>query len=137
MGDIIQTIAELASLHIRVTTHKYTETDDLLVKVKEEFGDKWDILDWNVLKNEMDYEELHELLSFLKIDVGKGCLIQRDGKRFEGNGRRHHFFERHNQTDKEGKYPSNWYIPDHIRNHMLDLGSWYGLTLPIIATRVD
>merc|ERR1712228_46675 len=131
--DIIDEISQLASMHIRITSEKYKETDDLSAKVKQEFGDEWDVLDWNELKS-MKYEELYELLEFLDFEVGKGCLTTYNGK---VGSKRRFFFERHNKTNKEGKYPSNWWIPDHIANHMLDLGTWYDLNMPIIATRTD
>lgn len=133
--EIIQDIGELASLHIGLTSNNYRESDDIMFDIKEEFGEGWDIIDWNILKHDMNYQELYYILEYLGLKVGQTCLVKCNGKRYWNDSNQHYFIGRHNRTNKEGYVQRNLQIHDWIANHMLDLASWHTFHLRIMVIR--
>ena len=112
-----------------LTARKYSETDNLDVLVKAEFGPLARVADWDEIKAHFSDRgrEFLDGIGLTKYDEGAICYKR--GHRY-WSGNRHYFLARH-----DGELPTTYtfLVHDTIDNHMIDLGSWYGLHRRVVV----
>jgi hypothetical protein len=112
------------------TTDFYSETADIDLIVQTLFGPHYRVADWNDM---VAYSSTHSMDAWadsLGMNLG-GFLVKSGGNRWWG-GNRHYFVERHNHV-----VPPGWLVHGHIDNHLIDLGSWYSMSLRILCVRTN
>ena len=109
----------------KLTTGTYDNTDDLLAKVKLEFGASAVIADFSWMKRDFDSAPA-ELVSLLGTVNGAAFVTYNGSQYYEPD--RAYFAAVHN-----GVLPGGWMAHDTIDNHMIDLGSWYLTSVHILA----
>ena len=113
-----------------LTASYYSETADLGAIVVDEFGPGAEVADWEDIKMYFseNIEEFCDHVGLLGTEYPvNGALCCRNGQRW-WSGSRHYWLARHDHH-----VPSGWLVHDHIDNHLLDLGSWYGMSLPVLV----
>jgi hypothetical protein len=112
-----------------LTQFHYSETADLDAAVRAEFGDLAEVADWNEIKQTFSGRAtaFANGIGLTQYDVG--VLLYRGGGLY-WSGNRHYFMARH-----DGKLPDTYtfLVHDDIDNHVLDLGSWYGLSMRVLV----
>ena len=108
--------------YLKTTCDKYSETDNLIEAIQNEFGSNYTIADWNDLENISD---INAWIICMGFPEDQSFMLTRDGNYFYSGNRQ--YFVRYS-TDGVG---SNWLIHDQIGD--LYLGSWYGLNYNILA----
>jgi hypothetical protein len=123
--EITEPIGEGNYENWALTTNTYSETDNLEQAVLDEMGTGWRIADWNDLLAISN--DIQNWANSMEIENGDGVLLIRDGNHF-WSGNRHYFMRRHNHV-----VPGGWLVHDDIDDNFIDLGSWYGLDIPILC----
>ena len=112
-----------------LTRYTYAETENLDLAVKLEFGPSARVADWNEIKAQFSRrgEEFLDGIGLTNYD--EGALCYRGGSKY-WSGNRHYFLARH-----DGKLPTayTFLVHDTIDNHMIDLGSWYGIRKRVVV----
>ena len=117
-----------------ITTNKYLETADLDQAVKNELGNNYRIADWNDLKT---YALTHDIENWADQIGMTGdnitLWVTRNGQGFwDGDTQRHYIIERHDHNP-----PLYFLIHDDIDNNFIDLGSWFGIQIRILAVKTN
>jgi PKD repeat protein len=115
-----------------LTSGTYKDTDELEEAVKYELGDNYTVADWNDLK---EYAQTHDIEQWAN-QIGlsgntKTAWIKWNGAEFWENTSRHFFIERHDHQT-----PVFFLVHDDIDNNFIDLGSWYGMKVKILAKKM-
>jgi len=112
-----------------LTARKYSETENLDLAVKLEFGLTASVADWNEIKDKFSGRgrEFLDGIALTKYDEGAICYKGGSGY---WSGNRHYFLARH-----DGKLPTTYtfLVHDTIDKHMIDLGSWYGIRKRVVV----
>jgi len=116
----------------RFTGKKYSETDNLEQAVMDEFGNNYRIADFNDL---ITYAQNNDIEAWadkigLKDEI-KSLMVTYNGAHF-WEGSRHYFLSRHDHNP-----PGSYLVHADIDNHFIDLGSWYGLNMPILCKKIN
>ncbi len=109
--------------NLSITENRYSETSDLNQMVITEFGDNYTIADWNDLTA---IEDLDAWATCMGIEHDQTFMVTRSGEYFYGTTRQYYV---HYSTD--GLPYSGFAVHDQVGNFYL--GSWYGLSMNIIA----
>ncbi len=115
----------------KITTQTYNETDNLDQAVQNEFGSNYKIADWNDVVNYCQSHSASQFIGKLSTwQVGYSLFVTRDGAHFWGGTNRHYFITRHDHN-----LPGNYLSHSNIENHYIDLGSWYNVSMKILAVK--
>ena len=116
----------------KITLNKYSETEDLEQAVRNEFGNNYAIADWYDVKAVAGSSNIEEWANTIGITGdNKSMMVTVNGAHFY-NGNRHYFISRHDHVT-----PSGFLVHDHIDNHFIDLGSWYGINIKILCKKIN
>ena len=117
-----------------ITANTYFETDDLDQAVKNELGNNYKIADWNELKAYAVTHDIEKWANNIGLSGNTISLwVVKDGADFwDFDNTRHYFIERHDHNP-----PDFFLIHDDIDNNFIDLGSWYGMNIKILAKKID
>jgi serine/threonine protein kinase len=112
----------------RLTNNRYKESDDIDRAVKQEFGAKAEVADWNDLKIQFG-NNIELFLDAIGVEHGnrEGVFVKRNGS-FTYSGRRKYFFNRF-----DGNVNRGYYVHDRISSNTVVLGSWYNQNLRILV----
>merc|ERR1712187_509247 len=105
-----------------LTERSFKDPADFDEAARQEFGPDARAAEWNDLKAQPGTVE--ECRAFLD-ELGTNPWIKYNGTCGQ---HRKYFFERHN-----GKVPGGGLSHDHLHNHLVDLGSWYGMTRQVLV----
>ncbi len=108
---------------LKITYGTYTETDDLVAAIQNEFGMNYSIADWNDLQG---ITEIEGWIACMELPEDQTFMLTRDGEYYYGGIRQYLV---HYSSDGI-PYP-NYLVHDQIGP--LYLGSWYGLNQQILA----
>jgi len=122
-GDPITNVSSCNNMSI--TAGKYKETDDLNTKIKNDLGNSYSIADWNDLKNISD---LDSWINCMNLNHDDQFMVTRNGNYIHSGSRQYYV---HYSTD--GLPYSGFAVHDKIGNFYL--GSWYGLTMNVLAKK--
>jgi PKD repeat protein len=115
-----------------ITANKYLPTENLVQAVKNELGNDYVIADWNDLKI---YAQTHNIENWADqigiTDQNVNCWVLKSGQGFWNEGR-HYFIERHDHNP-----PAFFLVHDDIDDHFIDLGSWHGVKMRILAKKIN
>lgn len=114
----------------KVTPLYYAETTNLNTNCATAFGTGWRAADWTEVEA---YYNAGGHTEGLFRDAGHAnngdqVMVKNGGADFWSGGR-HYFIERHDHVN-----PGYFLSHDNIDNHLLDLGSWYGLNMRVMCT---
>ena len=128
--------------HFKLTKHTYKETVDVNAKCRAEFGSNWRIADWNdIVYLQNQHVSLVDFLNKIGAKFGDVGYVTANGRRY-WSGRRHYFIARHDHKKDflcgYGRYPSGgcFLVHAQLDNHLIDLGSWYDMNMPILCTDI-
>jgi hypothetical protein len=115
-------------LKYTLTAEKYSETDDLSLAVKNEFGQNAEVADWNDLKTNFG----NNIVSFLEgiciyESNPESAFVQWNGEYLYSSDRQY-FLRR-----VDGDVPTGFLVHDDIANNTVVLGSWFDLNNKILA----
>lgn len=107
----------------------YSETDDLDMAVRSEFGSSAQVADWDGVKAQFSGRASEFANGVGLIEYDENALLYRGGAAY-WSGSRHYFVALH-----YGQLPQNYtfLVHDSIDNHVLDLGSWYGMRMRVLV----
>jgi len=109
-----------------LTTKTFAETDELEGACEAALGPGWRLADWLDIQEFFDSEQ--SLDTFIStIQNQSNFLVTYDTQRWYSE-QRHYFVEIH-----EHSLPDGWLSHADIDDHYLDLGSWYGLDIPLLC----
>ncbi len=113
---------------IVATRGLYGDTEDLAAAVRTEFGPEARVLDWTELKR-WHRDDARGWAEEVRLgQTEQSAWVWRDGQpRFDG--KRTYFV-----TCFRGKKPEYFLAHDELGGMELVLGSWYGNTIPVLAT---
>jgi|GEM_PF-6537404 len=114
------------------TINNYSETDNLEQAVVNEFGSNYRIADWNDVVSYCQTNSPEQFINNLNWQLGEenSFMVIWNGQHFYNNGTRHFYISRFDHNK-----PSHYLAHDNIDNHHIDLGSWYGLNMPILCVK--
>ena len=112
------------------TINNYFETDNLEQAVVNEFGSNYRIADWNDVVSYCQNNSPTQFINNLNMQLNENLIVVWNGQHFWNNGTRHFFISRFDHNK-----PGNYLSHDNIDNHHIDLGSWYGLNMPILCVK--
>ena len=109
-----------------LTTRTFAETDELEEACKAALGPGWRLADWLDIQDYFDFEE--SLDTFISaVQNQSNFLVTYNTQRWYSE-QRHYYVEIH-----EHNLPDAWLSHADIDDHYLDLGSWYGLEMPLLC----
>lgn len=111
-----------------LTTHSYSEKENLEEAVRREYGNEYRIADWNDLKNIQG--SINKLVDHLDLATTGNVFVTNNGNRFHRGGNRHFFITFHNH-----RKPSNYLAHDNINNYYISLGSWHNVRNRILCVK--
>jgi hypothetical protein len=116
-----------AGTRYALTQGYYSELMDLDAIVVQEFGPGAVVADWETIKADFagDIEGFCNRVGL--VNYRDNAMCYRGGQGW-ANGNRHYFLERHDHL-----VPSGWLVHDQIDDDFLDLGSWYDLSMRVLA----
>ena len=113
-------------LPFALTTNTFAETDEIEDACAAALGSDWRLADWLDILEFYDAEGT--LDSFITSLGGKiSFMLTFEGQRWYSE-QRHYFVEVHQRNLPEG-----WLSHADIDDHLIDLGSWFGLDAPILC----
>lgn len=114
----------------RMTAAKHSEKEDLDALCRSEFGASFGLADWNDVVAFARSQSVGRFVEAIGLPVGEaGAMISLDGKRFFG-GTRQYYLSRF-----DGAKPGHYLSHANVGGHQLDVGSWYGLSMPCLCVR--
>ena len=119
-----------ATIHLfRKSLTKHSENDDINSAIQSEFGIGYRIADWNDI---VLYCQINTPSKFINdLDWASGeensLMVTKDNQGF-WSGIRHYYISRFDHAK-----PDHYLSHANIDNHLIDLGSWYGLNMPILV----
>ncbi|MDZ4205549.1 MAG: hypothetical protein U1C46_12130 [Bacteroidales bacterium] len=115
----------------KTTFNYYKETDNLEQAVINEFGSSYRIADWNDVVAYCQNNSPGLFISNLNWQLGEenSLMVVRNGQHFWA-GSRHYYISRFDHNK-----PSHYLAHANINNHHIDLGSWYGLNMPVLCIK--
>jgi hypothetical protein len=117
-----------ASFPFALTVAKYPETGDLGSACSLEFGSTWQIADWmDVIEYSQAGNSAEVIVSTLALTANNPYWVTYNEQGWF-SAQRHYFLEFHNHI-----LPGGFLAHEEIDNHYLDLGSWYGLQVPVLC----
>ncbi len=108
-----------------LTKGQYAETENLNTRIQSEFGENYSIADWADLKA---ISNINDWISCIGLSEDQTFLLTKNGANFY-NVNRHYYV--HYSSD--GIPYSGFSIHDQIGG--LYLGSWYGITMNVLAKK--
>ncbi|MEM6648348.1 MAG: LamG-like jellyroll fold domain-containing protein, partial [Bacteroidota bacterium] len=112
-----------------LTSTTHAETEDLDAVVKQQCGAAAQLADWESIKQAVgtDPSALTAFFDAVGLEDGGVALVKRNDARFF-SGSRHYYMQRFDSGPYSG-------FAVHDRIGRLYLGSWYGLTMPVLGER--
>ncbi|MCK9618042.1 MAG: hypothetical protein M0R21_09440 [Lentimicrobiaceae bacterium] len=116
----------------KITRCFYTETNNIEQAVVNEFGSNYRIADWNDIVSYCQSNSPDQFINNLNWQLGEenSFIVIWNGQHFYNNGTRHFYISRFDHNK-----PIHYLAHDNIDNHHIDLGSWYGLNMPILCIK--
>ena len=115
----------------KLTTKSYSEADDLNQIVNNEFGPDYRIADWNDVVEYCNKNSPDQFIQSLNLKIGESnVMVTWNNQYFWNQSNRHFFLSRFDHNT-----PGNYLSHANIDNHHLDLGSWFGLKMPILCKK--
>lgn len=114
-----------------VTAKICSENDDIEAVVHSEFGRDYRVADWNDVTAYCRANSAAQFIGLIPGAFGlqNSIMVKWNGQGFWSGDPTRHFFITRFDHDLPGYYLSH----DNIENHYIDLGSWYGLSQPVLA----
>jgi hypothetical protein len=120
---------------LRLTSKTFFETSDLSAICGSEFGEGANVADWSDVL-ELWNRRGRAIVDDIGLAPMQRALVTYDGQRiYHGIGaiagtppRRHYFIERH-----DGQKPSDFLAHTEIGQHLISLGSWYDMNVPVLC----
>lgn len=113
-----------------ITKQKYSETENLDEVIRNELGGHYRLADWqDILEQKHRIRDFMEHLGWQK---GVDLLVSKGGNRFWGDSSRHFYISRHDHNR-----PPSYLAHDNTDNHLISLGSWYGIKMRVLCIRED
>jgi hypothetical protein len=104
----------------------FSETDDLAAKARNLFGVKASLADWRNIKAFISRYGASMFYEGIGFKEGESAMVMNGGKRIS-EGNRHYYVQRFDNGP-----PDSWTV--HDKAGTLYLGSWYGISMRIIAS---
>jgi hypothetical protein len=112
-----------------ITGGTYSENDDLHQAVTSELGAQYRVADWNDIVS--FYNNGGSASAFEVALSQTGLLTLNDNQWYSAS--RHYYYH---ISQRAGQTPYDSFLSHaNVGNHAFDLGSWYGLDMPILAVK--
>lgn len=113
----------------RLTRNQYSERDDIISKLQEEFGKKAQLADWEQIITEVG-RDTKGFCEEIGLQNKAAAMVKLKGNRFWGKSSRQYFITRFDNGPDAG------YLV-HEKKGVLYLGSWYNIKMPCIVKTAD
>jgi len=115
----------------RITENFYSETDDLEQAVTDEFGDKYQMADWNDI---LQFGEvIFNWVECMPLTDELAVFVTWDGQHWWDGTNRHFYF----QFFEDQEPTAGFLAHDEVGDNLLCLGSWYDVNMPILCKLKD
>lgn len=116
-----------SAIGLALTTEYHTELEDLDSVCESSFGQDASLADWNDVVAAYDIygESFADQIGLSGANLS--AMVQRDGNEWP-TATRHYFISRH-----DGVTPGGFLVHAEIGGDFIDLGSWYGLNMPVLC----
>jgi hypothetical protein len=112
-----------------ITGGTYSENDNLHQAVSSELGTDYQVADWNDI---VAYYNSGGSASAFESALAQTAMLSRNGDQWYSSSR-HYLYQ---ISHRPGQTPfDNFLSHANVGNHAFDLGSWYGLDMPILAVK--